>query len=65
LELKRQKEMTNERKLELLTLRIQKLIKDKRILTKENALLRYQIDLIRQNSLPVDTPERRSRLFGW
>jgi hypothetical protein len=65
LELKRQKEMTNERKLELLTLRIEKLIKDKRILTKENALLRYQIDLIRQNSLPVDTPERRSRLFGW
>jgi hypothetical protein len=57
--------MTNERKLELLALRIQKLIKDKRILTKENALLRYQIDLIRQNCLPVDTPERRSRLFGW
>lgn len=57
--------MTNERKLELSTLRIQKLIKDKRILTKENALLRYQLELIRQQSLPVETPERRSRLFGW
>lgn len=57
--------MTNERKLELLTLRIQKLIKDKRILAKENALLRYQLELIRQQSLPVETPERRSRLFGW
>lgn len=57
--------MTNERRLELLTLRIQKLIKDKRILAKENALLRYQLELIRQQSLPVETPERRSRLFGW
>jgi hypothetical protein len=57
--------MTDERKLILLNLRIQKLIKDKRILTKENALLRYQINLIRQDSLPLETPERRSRLFGW
>ena len=57
--------MTNKRRLELLTLRIQKLIKDKRILAKENALLRYQLELIRQQSLPVETPERRSRLFGW
>jgi hypothetical protein len=57
--------MTNERRLELLTLRIQKLIKDKRILAKENALLRYQLELIRQQSLPVETPEKRSRLFGW
>lgn len=57
--------MTIERRLELSTLRIQKLIKDKRILTKENALLRYQLELIRASSLPVETPERRSRLFGW
>ena len=57
--------MTNKRRLELLTLRIQKLIKDKRILAKENALLRYQLELIRQQSSPVETPERRSRLFGW
>ena len=57
--------MTNEQRLKLLTLKIEKLIKDKRILTKENALLRYQLELIRQQSLPVETPERRSRLFGW
>ncbi|MGL5836790.1 MAG: hypothetical protein ACRC1Z_26700 [Waterburya sp.] len=57
--------MSIERRLELLTLRIQKLIKDKRILTKENALLRYQLELIRASSLPCDTPEKRSRLFGW
>ena len=57
--------MTNEQRLKLLTLKIEKLIKDKRILAKENALLRYQLELIRQQSLPVETPERRSRLFGW
>lgn len=57
--------MTNERKIYLMHLKVQKLIRDKRILAKENALLRYQIDLIRQQSLQCDTPEKRSRLFGW
>lgn len=57
--------MTNTRRLELLTLKVKKLIKDNKTLVAENALLRYQIDLIRQQSLAVDTPEKRSRLFGW
>ncbi len=57
--------MSNERKLELLTLKIKKLIKDKKVLAKEKALLKYQIDFIRQQNLSTNTPEKRSRLFGW
>jgi hypothetical protein len=57
--------MTDERKIYLLNLRIQKLIRDKQVLTKENALLRYQINFVQEQSLAVKTTKRKSHLFGW